>query len=134
MWNSVFTPTSRTVEEIATIAERLTYERSDGTRVFGLVIAMDDLSTPMDWIRGFGGDFILPDYKVVCYSAETIRGVAMMCDLCRKNVVPRNVMNFKNKDVTTYMQQGRAAMTNNASAATSGSTIPKPANSPARSR
>ena len=104
----------RTVEEVATIAERLTHERSDGTRVFGLVIAMDDLSAPMDWIRGFGGDFILPDYKVVCDSAETIRGVSMMCDLWRKNVLPRNVMNFKNEDVTTYMQQGRAAMTNNA--------------------
>ena len=104
----------KTVEEMVAQAERLTYERADGTKVFGLVIAMDDPSAPLDWIRAFGGDFITPDYKVVSETPEAIRGVTMLHDLCAKGVIPRTVMNLKNEDVTTYMQQGRAAMTNNA--------------------
>ncbi len=104
----------KTVEEMPAIAEQLTYERSDGTKVSGLVIAMDDPSAPLDWIRGFGGDFITQDYKVVCDTPATVRGVTVLRDLYAKGVLPRNAMNMMNEDVTTFMQQGRAAMTNNA--------------------
>jgi multiple sugar transport system substrate-binding protein len=102
-----------TVADLAATAERLAHERPEGTRVFGLVMNMEDPATPIDWIRGFGGDFITDDYKVVIDSTEAVRCVAMLRDLVQKNVMPRNIMSLKNEDINTMMQQGRAAMTNN---------------------
>ncbi len=102
-----------TMEQAAALAEKLTYTRADGTRVYGLVVNLDDPATPMDWLRGFGGDFITADYKVVVDRPEAVRGIAMLADLFRKGVLPKNSMNLKTEDVITFMQQGRAAMTNN---------------------
>ena len=42
-----------------------------------------------------------------------MRGVTALCDLYKKGVLPKNSMNLKTEDVTTFMQQGRGAMTNN---------------------
>ena len=103
----------RTVADLAATAERLAHDRAVGTRVFGLIMNMEDPATPIDWIRGFGGDFITDDYKVVVDAPEAVRCVTMLRDLVQKNVMPRNIMNLKNEDINTMMQQGRAAMTNN---------------------
>lgn len=103
----------RTVEELAAVAEKLTYTRADGVKCYGLVINLDDPATPIDWVRGFGGDFITPDYKVVVDQPGAVRAMAVMRDLFRKGVMPRNSMNLKTEDLITLMQQGRAAMTNN---------------------
>jgi len=77
------------------------------------VMNFDDPATPIDWIRGFGGDFITSDYKIVVDTPASVRGVAVLCDLYKKGVLPKNSMNLKTEDVTTFMQQGRGAMTNN---------------------
>jgi multiple sugar transport system substrate-binding protein len=103
----------RTIAEAIAAAEKLTYTRSDGVRVYGLCINMDDPACPMDWIRAYGGDFITSDYRCVTDRPETIQGVTVLCDLVKKGVIPRNAMNLKNEDTINYMQQGRAAMTNN---------------------
>jgi multiple sugar transport system substrate-binding protein len=103
----------KTVTDAVALAEKLTYKRADGLQVYGLVMNFDDPATPIDWIRGFGGDFITSDYKVVVDSPASVRGVAMLCDLYKKGVLPKNSMNLKTEDVTTFMQQGRGAMTNN---------------------
>lgn len=102
----------RTVQDMVAYAEKLSFTRADGTRVYGLVINMDDPSTPMDWVRAYGGDFITSDFRLVCDRPESVQGVVMLCDLVRKGHMPRNVMTLKNEDVITYMQQGRAAMAN----------------------
>jgi multiple sugar transport system substrate-binding protein len=103
----------KTVEELAPVAEKLTFTRPDGVKVYGLVINLDDPATPMDWVRGFGGDFITPDYQVVVDQPGAVRAMTVMRDLFRKGVLPRNSMNLKTEDLITFMQQGRAAMTNN---------------------
>ena len=103
----------RTVEQVAALAEKLTFKRADGVQVYGLVMNFDDPATPIDWIRAFGGDFITADYKIVIDQTNAVRGVAMLCELYRKGVLPKNSMNLKTEDVTTFMQQGRGAMTNN---------------------
>lgn len=103
----------RTVADVVAYAEKLSFTRPDGLRVYGLVINMDDPATPIDWIRAHGGDFITADFRVVTDRPESIQGVTMLCDLVRKGYMPKNVMTIKNEDVITYMQQGRAAMTNN---------------------
>lgn len=103
----------KTVEDLAAVAEKLTFTRPDGVKVYGLVINLDDPATPMDWVRGFGGDFITPDYKVVVDQPGAVRAMTVLRDLFRKGVLPRNSMNLKTEDLITFMQQGRAAMTNN---------------------
>lgn len=103
----------RTVNDLAPVAEKLAHDRPDGTRVFGLLLNMEDPATPVDWIRGFGGDFITDDYKVIIDRPEAVRCVTMLRELVQKNVLPRNSMNLKNEDINTMMQQGRGAMANN---------------------
>ena len=103
----------RTVAQLVALAEKLTFKRADGVQVYGLVMNFDDPATPIDWIRAHGGDFITADYKIVIDQPGAIQGVAMLCDLYRKGVLPKNSMSLKTEDVTTFMQQGRAAMTNN---------------------
>ncbi|MCM0018658.1 MAG: extracellular solute-binding protein [Tagaea sp.] len=102
----------RTIEEMAQIAERLSFDRPDGSRVYGFVFPMDDLACALDWIRGFGGEFITSDMRIEIDRPEAVRGVTVLRDLVRKNVLPRNITSLKVEDVITFMQQGRAAMTN----------------------
>ena len=103
----------RTVDQVVALAEKLTYKRDDGVQVYGMVMNFDDPATPMDWLRAYGGDFITPGYQVVVDQPGAVRGVTMLCDLYKKGILPKNSMNLKTEDVTTFMQQGRAAMTNN---------------------
>ncbi|MCX7382045.1 MAG: extracellular solute-binding protein [Alphaproteobacteria bacterium] len=101
----------RTLDDTMAAIEKLSFTR-DGGRVYGLVINMDDPSTPIDWVRAYGGDFITPDYKVVVDQPGAVRAMAAIRDLFRRNLMPRNVVNMKTEDVITFMQQGRGAMTN----------------------
>ena len=101
----------KTFKDMVAAAERLTYMR-DGTRVHGFVLSMDDPSAVMDWIRAYGGEFITSDYKVVVDQPAAVQAVTALRDLWRKEVFPRNMMTFKTEEVITFMQQGRAAMTN----------------------
>ena len=103
----------KTVEQVPALAEKLTWKRADGVQVYGLVMNFDDPATPIDWIRANGGDFITADYACVIDQPGAVRGVTMLCDLYRKGVLPKNSMTLKTEDVTTFMQQGRGAMTNN---------------------
>lgn len=102
----------KTFEEVLAYAEKLSWTRDDGTKVHGIVVSMDDPSSISDWIRAFGGDFITKDYEVVIDRPEAVRAVTALRDMAQKGVLPKNVTAFKTEDVITFMQQGRAAMTN----------------------
>jgi multiple sugar transport system substrate-binding protein len=102
----------QTFEEIIAAAEKLTYTRSDGSRVAGYALSMDDPSALMDIIRAHGGDFIDKDYKFVADEPGAVAAVTLVRDWYRRGVLPRNVMTFKTEEVITAMQQGRAALTN----------------------
>ena len=101
----------RTLDETVAAIEKLSFTR-DGGRVYGLIINMDDPSSPIDWVRAFGGDFITPDYKVVVDQPGAVKAMAFYADLFKRNLMPRNVVNMKTEDVITFMQQGRGAMAN----------------------
>jgi multiple sugar transport system substrate-binding protein len=117
-WNKTFfeergiTSTPRSFEEIVEFADKLTYARADGSRVNGYALSMDDPSAMVDLIRAVGGDFITPDYKIVCHEEPSVRIAGLVRDWYRKGVLARNVATFKTEEVITAMQQGRAAMTN----------------------
>ncbi len=101
-----------TITDWMTLVEKMSYVRDDGSRVYGLVVSMEDLSCTLDIVRAFGGDFITQDLKVVIDQPPAVRAISAMRDLIKQNAMPRNTTNFKNEDVISYMQQGRAAMTN----------------------
>jgi multiple sugar transport system substrate-binding protein len=101
-----------TFEEIIALADQLTYARSDGTRVAGYAISMDDPSSTVDIIRAHGGDFISRDYRFVADEPPAVAAITLLRDWFRKGTLPRNVMTFKTEEVITSMQQGRAALTN----------------------
>ena len=102
----------KTWPEMVEIAERMTYTRDDGTPVHGIIGSMDDPSSMIDWIRAYGGEFITPEYEVVIDQLGAVQAVTVLRDLFQKGVLPRNMMSFKTEEVITFMQQGRAAMTN----------------------
>ncbi len=102
----------QSLEEVIEYAGRLSFVRSDGNRVNGYALSMDDPSALMDLIRGFGGDFITRDYRFVADQPGAVRAIELVRDWFRRQVLPRNVMTFKTEEVITAMQQGRAAMCN----------------------
>jgi len=99
-------------EEIIALADRLSFVRSDGSRVAGYAMSLDDPSSLVDVIRAHGGDFITRDYRFVADQPPAVAAVALLRDWYRRGVLPRNVMTFKTEEVITAMQQGRAALTN----------------------
>jgi len=101
----------RTLDETLAAVEKLSFTR-DGTRVYGLLVNMDDPASPIDWVRAFGGDFITPDYKVVVDQPGAVKAMTVYADFFKRNLMPRNMVNMKTEDVITFMQQGRGAMTN----------------------
>ncbi|MBS7705056.1 extracellular solute-binding protein [Chelatococcus asaccharovorans] len=107
-----FSSPPATINDMIAMAEKLTYDRQDGTKVYGLIVSMEDLACTLDIVRAFGGDFITPDLKVIIDQPAAVEAITTMRELVKTNVMPRNIMNFKNEDVINYMQQGRAAMTN----------------------
>ena len=40
-----------------------------------------------------------------------VKALAMLADLYKAGVMPRNMATLNNEEITTWMQQGRAAMT-----------------------
>ncbi len=101
----------RTFDETLAAFEKLSFMR-EGTRVYGLLINMDDPSSPIDWVRAWGGDFITPDYKVVVDQPGAVKAMEMFRELFRQNRMPRNVTTMKTEDIITMMQQGRGALAN----------------------
>ena len=101
----------KTFAETLAAFEKLSFMR-EGTRVYGLLINMDDPSSPIDWVRAHGGDFITPDYKVVVDQPGAVKAMEMFRELFRQNRMPRNVVTMKTEDIITMMQQGRGALAN----------------------
>lgn len=101
----------RTLDETLLAIEKLSFMR-EGGRVYGLLINMDDPSSPIDWVRAYGGDFITPDYKVVVDQPGAVKAMTMFRELFRQNRMPRNVATMKTEDIITMMQQGRGALAN----------------------
>ncbi len=102
----------KSFEEIVAWTETLTWTRGDGGQVVGFVTSMDDPSGMIDVVRAYGGEFVTPEYKVVCDEAGAVQAVTVLREMFRKRQVPRNLATIKTEDIITLMQQGRVAITN----------------------
>ncbi|HEV7258720.1 MAG TPA: extracellular solute-binding protein [Bosea sp. (in: a-proteobacteria)] len=104
-------PTS--FEELAELARKLTFKRDDGTQVNGLAFTAVFASNFLTLARCLGGDYMTPDGKLVANEPPMIKALALLADFYKAGVLPRNFATVNNEEITTWMQQGRAAMTIN---------------------
>jgi multiple sugar transport system substrate-binding protein len=100
----------RTIEELISYAEKLTFRRGDGTQVHGLVLDGTSPAQIIDIVRAWNGDFLSADYRILATEPPMIRTVALLKDFYAKQVLPRTWTRFQTEDTLTFMSQGRAAM------------------------
>src|SRR5690606_32564146 len=60
--------------------------------------------------RCLGGDYMTEDRKIVAAEAPMVEALAVLAALYKDGVLPRNTATLNNEELTTWMQQGRAAM------------------------
>jgi multiple sugar transport system substrate-binding protein len=104
-------PTS--FEELAELARKLTFKRDDGTQVNGLAFTAVFASNFLTLARCLGGDYMTPDGKLVANEPGMVKALTLLADFYKAGVLPRNFATVNNEEITTWMQQGRAAMTIN---------------------
>lgn len=104
-------PTS--FEELVEVARKLTFKREDGTQVHGLAFTAVFASNFLTFARCLGGDYMSADGKLVANQPAMVKALSILADLYKTGVLPRNFATVNNEEITTWMQQGRAAMTIN---------------------
>jgi len=104
-------PTS--FEELVDLARKLTFKRDDGTQVYGLAFTAVFASNFLTLARCLGGDYMTSDGKIVAAEPPMVKTLTLLADFYKAGVLPRNFATVNNEEITTWMQQGRAAMTIN---------------------
>lgn len=101
----------KTAEELVAFARKLTYTRTDGTRVNGLIMnSGDEHLAVLTVLNMWGAQLIDKDMKVRANSPEMIKGLKIMAELYKEGVLVTNYATVTIDDVITSMQGGRAAM------------------------
>lgn len=103
----------KTMEDVFEAARKLTFRRDDGVQVHGLAFTTVFAANFLAFARGFGGDYMTADRRVVAAEEPMVRTLSALADLYKAGALPRNMAALNNEEVTTWMQQGRAAMTIN---------------------
>ena len=102
-----------TFEELTELARKLTFKREDGTQVYGLAFTAVFASNFLTLARCLGGDYMTTDGKIVAAEPPMVKTLTLLADFYKAGVLPRNFATVNNEEITTWMQQGRAAMTIN---------------------
>jgi multiple sugar transport system substrate-binding protein len=100
----------KTFEEMIEAARKLTFKRDDGTQVYGLAFTPVFASNFLTISRSLGGDYMTEDRKIVATEPGMVKALGILADLYKAGVLPRNTATLNNEEITTWMQQGRAAM------------------------
>ncbi|UZF94969.1 ABC transporter substrate-binding protein [Bosea sp. NBC_00550] len=100
-------------EELTELARKLTFKREDGTQVYGLAFTAVFASNFLTLARCLGGDYMTSDGKIVAAEPPMVKTLSLLADFYKAGVLPRNFATVNNEEITTWMQQGRAAMTIN---------------------
>jgi multiple sugar transport system substrate-binding protein len=102
-----------TFEEFVDAAKRLTFARPDGTQVFGLAFTAVFASNFLSVARAFDGDFMTGDMRVTADQPSMVKPLEALAELFKAGAIPRNFATVNNEEITTWIQQGRAAMSIN---------------------
>jgi multiple sugar transport system substrate-binding protein len=100
----------KTFEETVEAARKLTFKREDGTQVYGLVFTPVFASNFLTIARSLGGDYMTEDRKVVAAEPGMVKALGVLAELYKAGALPRNTATLNNEEITTWIQQGRAAM------------------------
>lgn len=103
----------KSFEELVELARRLTFKRDDGTQVYGLAFTAVFASNFLTLARCLGGDYMTTDGKLVANEVPMVKALTVLAEFYKAGVLPRNFATVNNEEITTWMQQGRAAMTIN---------------------
>jgi multiple sugar transport system substrate-binding protein len=103
----------KTFEDLIELARKLTFKRDDGTQVHGLAFTAVFASNFLTLARCLGGDYMTTDGKIVAAEPPMVKTLSLLADLYKAGVLPRNFATVNNEEITTWMQQERAAMTIN---------------------
>ena len=99
----------KTFEGMLQDAEKTSYTRKDGARVYGLAIKpAEDIIT---MVKAMGGSVLSTDYKIGVDSPATIKAIERIKSLFDKGAIPPNFATMDSTSVQTLMRQGLAAMT-----------------------
>jgi multiple sugar transport system substrate-binding protein len=99
----------KTFEALLAAAEKASYARADGARVFGLAIKpSEDLIT---MVKALGGGVLSPTWEIGVDRPETIAAISRIKALFDAGAVPPNFFSMDSSAVQTLMRQGLAAMT-----------------------
>jgi multiple sugar transport system substrate-binding protein len=102
----------QSLDELLEYARKMSYTRSDGTRVVGLVMnSGDEHVAVLTLLSAFGARLFDASGKVAANSPEMIKGLSTMAKLYKEGVLAQNYATMTIGDVITSVQNGRAAMT-----------------------
>ncbi len=99
----------RNPEELAAAVRAATFRRNDGVPVNGLVLDGPGPSQMIDLARMWDGDFLTNDLTLRIEEPGMVRALDLLRALFAEGVLPRTFPRFSTEQVTTAMQQGRAA-------------------------
>jgi len=99
------------IDELLEAARKLTYTRTDGTKVHGFGFQADNYSDVVKLARASGGDFITDDYKCVADQPGMIKALTLLRQMYFEGLIPKNITAMKQNDLITAMQTGQVAMT-----------------------
>jgi multiple sugar transport system substrate-binding protein len=99
----------RNPEELAAAVRAATFRRNDGVPVNGLVLDGPGPSQMIDLARMWDGDFLTNDLALRIEEPAMVRALDLLRAFFAEGVLPRTFPRFSTEQVTTAMQQGRAA-------------------------
>ncbi len=94
---------------LAAAVRAATFRRADGVPVNGLVLDGPGPSQMIDLARMWDGDFLGPELQLRVEEPAMVRALDLLRALFEEGVLPRTFPRFSTEQVTTAMQQGRAA-------------------------
>lgn len=100
----------KSIEQFAEYARKLTYTRSDGTKVQGFAFEAQNYSNVVNIARAWGGAFITDDYKCVADQPGMINALTMLQQFYKEGVLARNFAATTQEDMISGMQAGRIGM------------------------
>jgi multiple sugar transport system substrate-binding protein len=99
----------KTFEAMLQAAEKASYTREDGAKVYGLALKpSEDLITI---VKALGGGVLSSDYKIDVASPATVSAIERIKALYDKGAIPPDFYSMDSTSVQTLMNQGLTAMT-----------------------
>ena len=99
----------RSPDELVAAVRAATFRGGGGVPVNGLVLDGPGPSQMIDLARMWDGDFVTPELTLRVEEPSMVQALALLRTLFDEGVLPRTFPRFTTEQVTTAMQQGRAA-------------------------